>query len=155
MTQAISGPHKGKRLVSLPVQHTTWLDWKTRHPDTRVLSIDTGYGRNYSNNPYAKYLDSPQTLFPLSSASRRYHPKEEVFGIEIDGQFKVYPFVELEKSLAEFTETVNGLPIIIRYDSTNRSASIYDLNGKQLPGVRTFWFAWYAFHPETEVYQAP
>ena len=155
MTQAISGPHKGKRLVSLPVQHTTWLDWKTRYPDTRVLSIDTGFSRNYSISPYAKYLDSPQTMFPLSAVSRRYHPKEEVFGIEIDGQFKVYPFEELEKSPAEFTETVNGLPIIIRYDSISRSATIYELNGKQLPGVRTFWFAWYAFHPETEVYVAP
>ncbi|MCK5190294.1 MAG: DUF3179 domain-containing protein [Methylococcales bacterium] len=154
MTQSISGPHKGKRLLSLPVQHTAWLDWKTQYPDTLVLSTDTGYRRNYKNSPYAKYLDSPQTMFPLSSVSRRYHPKEEVLGIEIASHYKVYPFLELEKSPAEFTEIVNGQSITIRYDRKYRSATVFDQQGKQLAGVRTFWFAWYAFHPETEVYVA-
>lgn len=51
MSQAISGSHKAKRLHSLPVLHTTWQDWKTRHPETLVLSTDTGYSRNYSNSP--------------------------------------------------------------------------------------------------------
>ena len=94
-------------------------------------------------------------MFPVTTVSRRYHPKEEVLGIEIGSQFKVYPFIELEKSSAKFSETVNGLLIIIQYDSINRSASITDQKGKQLPSVSTFWFAWYAFHPETEVYVAP
>ena len=155
MTQAISGPHKGKRLLSLPVFHTTWQDWKTRHPDTLVLSTDTGYSRNYSKSPYADYLESPQTLFPLSAVSRRYHPKEDVLGFEIKGQFKVYPFIELEKSPAEFTEHVNGQSITIRYDSKYRSAAVFNQQEKQLPSVRTFWFAWYAFHPDTDVYVAP
>ncbi len=26
---------------------TTWGDWKRRHPDSKVLSLDTGYSRNY------------------------------------------------------------------------------------------------------------
>ena len=152
MTKSISGPHKGKRFISIPVQHTTWLDWKTRNPETLVLSTKTGFSRDYSDSPYAEYLESPETMFPLSSVSRRYHPKEEVFGIEIDGQFKVYPFVELEKSPAEFNEIVNGQSITIRYDSKHKSATAFDQQGKQLAGVRTFWFAWYAFHPETEIY---
>jgi len=25
-------------------------------------------------------------------------------------------------------------------------------SGELLPAVRMFWFAWYAFHPETQVY---
>ena len=155
MSQAISGSHKGKRLLSLPVLHTTWQDWKTRHPDSLVLSTDTGYSRNYSDSPYAEYLKSPQTMFPLSAVSRRYHPKEDVLGIEIDGQFKVYPFIELEKGKAEFSETFNGQPITIRYDSNHRAASIVNQQGKQMPAVRTFWFAWYAFHPKTSVYVFP
>ncbi len=154
MTQAISGPHKSTYLVSIPVQHTTWLDWKTRNPQTLVLSKQTGFGRNYTHSPYKKYLKSPQLMFPVSASSRRYHPKEEVFGIDIDGQFKVYPFVELEKSPAEFTETINGKQITIRYDRSHRSATAFDEQSKQLSGVRTFWFAWYAFHPKTEVYSA-
>ena len=154
MTQAISGPNKGKRLNSLPVTHTTWLDWKTRHPETLVLSTKTGFSRDYSDNRYADYLESPQLMFPVTAVSRRYHPKEEVFGIEIANQFKVYPFIELEKSPTEFTDRVNGQSITIRYDRRHRSATAFDQRGKQLAGVRTFWFAWYTFHPETEVYVA-
>ncbi len=26
---------------------TTWGEWKRRHPDSKVLSLDTGYSRNY------------------------------------------------------------------------------------------------------------
>ncbi len=154
MSKAISGSHKGRQLVSLPVLHTTWLDWKTRHPDTLVLSTETGFSRNYSDSPYTDYLHSPQTMFPLTATSRRYHPKEAVLGLELDGHFRVYPFIELEKSVALFTETVNGESITIRFNHKHRSAAVYNQQGVQLPAVKTFWFAWYAFHPETEVYIA-
>lgn len=154
-SQAISGAHKGRYLVGLPVLHTTWQDWKSKYPDTLILSTETGFDRDYSNSPYADYLKSPQTMFPLSSVSRRYHPKEEVMGLELDGQFKAYPFIELEKSPAEFMDTVNGHALTVRYDKQHRSAVVFDQQGKQLVSVRTFWFAWYAFHPATQVYVAP
>ncbi len=155
MTKAISGLHKGKQLKSLPVTHTTWKNWKTQHPETLVLSINTGFVRDYNDSPYADYLKNPQLMFPVTAVSRRYHPKEKVLGIEIQSQFKVYPFIELEKSPAEFTETVNGKFISIRYDRKYQTATIFDQQGNQLPTVRTFWFAWYTFHPKTAVYVAP
>lgn len=154
MSQSISGSHKGRQLVSLPVLQTTWLDWKTRHPDTLVLSTETGFSRHYSDSPYADYLRSPQIMFPLTATSRRYHPKQAVLGLELDGYFRVYPFIELEKSAATFTESVNGQSITIRFDRKHRSAAVYNQQGIQLPAVKTFWFAWYAFHPKTEVYVA-
>ncbi len=154
MSQAISGQHKGTRLVSLPVLHTSWQDWKTRHPDTLVLSIKTGFNRDYNDSPYADYLNSPRTLFPLSAVSRLYHPKEEVLGIDVGGKFKVYPFIELDKSPASFTEIVNDQMITLSYDRKYRTAVVFSKQGKRLSSVRTFWFAWYAFHPESEVYVA-
>ncbi len=155
MSQGVNGTYKGQRLVSLPVLQTTWLDWKTRHHDTLVLSTHTGYARDYNASPYADYLNSPQTMFPLNAASRRYHPKETVLGLELDGLFKAYPFVELEQSPASFIETLSDEPITIRFDRQHRAASAFDQKGAQLPAVTTFWFAWYAFHPQTEVYFAP
>ena len=32
---------------------------------------------------------------------------------------------------------------------------IQDADGNDVPVVRAFWFAWQAFHPETEIWQAP
>lgn len=155
MSQAISGTYKGRRLTDLPVLHTTWQDWRTRHPDTLVLSTDTGFRRDYSRGPYETYLKSPQIMFPVSAVSKRYHPKEEVLGLSIDGIAKVYPFVELEKSPAAFTDQVGGKTVTVRYDRRHRSAEAFDEHGERLSGVRTFWFAWYAFNPDTEIYTAP
>ncbi|WP_305907894.1 DUF3179 domain-containing protein [Methylomarinum sp. Ch1-1] len=156
MTQAVSGPHKGKQLHPLPVLHTTWQDWLSRHPDTRVLSTDTGYRRAYRHSPYQAYLDSPRLMFPVVTAvSKRYHPKEAVLGVEIKGVYKAYPFIELEQSPSKFSDSVGGHEIIIRYDSEHRIAEAFDASGKPLPAVRTFWFAWYSFHLDTAVYVAP
>lgn len=34
---------------------TTWKRWKGKHPETLVLSEDTGYARNYNRDPYGGY----------------------------------------------------------------------------------------------------
>lgn len=34
--RAIAGPHKGQRLEAMPLEHTTWGDWRQRHPYTLV-----------------------------------------------------------------------------------------------------------------------
>lgn len=34
------------------------------------------------------------------------------------------------------------------------TAELRDESGRLLPAMRPFWFAWYTFHPETEVFQA-
>ncbi|MEE9396996.1 MAG: DUF3179 domain-containing protein [Methylococcales bacterium] len=154
MAQAISGDLKGLHLQSLPLSHTTWRDWKTKHPTTLVLSPRTGYARDYRASPYADYIKSPRVWFPVTQSSKRFHPKEKVLGIEINGRFKAYPFVELEKTTGAFIDMVNGQQLHIRYDNEHRSGSIFDQQGNQLPSTTAFWFAWYAFHPRTEVFSA-
>jgi len=154
MAQAVSGAMKGTRLNSLPLFHTTWVDWRTRYPHTLALSADTGYARDYSRNPYEEYLHSRAVWFPISHTSRRYHPKEQVMGVEIKGRFKAYPFVELGKTSGAFEDTLAGQDFRVTFDKEHRSASIADRNGRELPSVVTFWFAWYAFHPQTDIFTA-
>jgi len=63
----------------IPVMHTTWADWKRLHPSTQVLSVDTGYKRNYSSAPYSGYEKSQHLYFPVfNKAPEKYHPKERV-----------------------------------------------------------------------------
>jgi hypothetical protein len=38
---------QGIELRSLYVVTTTWKEWKKRHPNTTVLSLDTGHARDY------------------------------------------------------------------------------------------------------------
>ncbi|MDH3980748.1 MAG: DUF3179 domain-containing protein [Gammaproteobacteria bacterium] len=154
MRQAVSGPMKTARLKAIPVEHTRWSEWKRRHPGTLVLSTDTGYSRDYSSSPYRGYEESRKLLFPVQAQDDRYHPKETVLGVELDGHFKAYPFVELEQTTGEVHDTLAGRNIVVQYDRDNRSASAAIANGDRLAAVTAFWFAWYAFHPDTAVYRA-
>lgn len=54
---AISGPLKGTRLETVPLVWTTWKEWRAAHPDTRVLTTDTGALRSYGSDPYGSYPD--------------------------------------------------------------------------------------------------
>lgn len=153
LSQAVSGPLKGAHLTSIALSHTTWADWKRRYPDTLVLSTDTGFARDYARDPYEGYAQNPALLFPVKGQSARYHPKEQVIGVEMNGKFKAYPFVELSRSRGDVTDTLNGKKITVRFDPEHRTGAVYDAAGKEVPSVIAFWFAWYAFHNDTDIYQ--
>jgi hypothetical protein len=153
LSKAINGPLEGTRLETIPISHTTWTDWKKRHPDTLMLSTDTGFDRDYGRDPYAGYTENPKILFPVNGQSTRYHPKEQVIGVEVNGRFKAYPFVELGKTEGTVSDTIAGKKIRVRFDPEHRTGTVYDATGKEMPSVIAFWFAWFAFHADTEVFQ--
>ena len=150
--QAISGPLKGYRLTSIPMQHTTWADWQQGGPGL-VLSKDTGHSRDYSRSPYGSYDDDEAIYFPVNARSARYHPKERVLGIGIEDVYRAYPFSELAQVDSPLRDVIDGKEIEIRFDAATRSGRIFDSSGQELTSVNSFWFAWYAFHPETTVYK--
>lgn len=87
LATAIDGPFEGKSLQEIPVTWTTWGDWKTYHPDTRVLSTDTGYARDYDRDPYGNfgprrgYYTDDHTAFPPLDTNYRLHLKTVVVGV--------------------------------------------------------------------------
>lgn len=155
MMEGVSGPMAGTALKMLPTQNTSWGQWKKQHPTTLLLTENTGFHRDYSSNPYPDYASSPDVYFPLSKQDARFHPKETLIGVEVKGKFKAYPFSALEKLKGkELKDTFNGQELLIRYDAESKSARVFTKAGEELPAVTTFWFAWYAFHPQTAVYEA-
>ena len=156
MGEAVSGALVGEKLKPIPISHTTWRDWVARHPDTRVLSTETGFSRDYARNPYQGYEQSRQLYFGVNNkAPQNYHPKEQVIGLEFNGVYKAYPFVELEKhGEPQFKDSVNGISVTINWDSTNQSVILSNSKGVEIAGIQGFWFAWFAFHPDTLVFQA-
>ena len=155
MAKAINGPLKGKSLKQLPLTHTSWQDWKTQFPDSRVLSTNTGYKRDYSKSPYEGYEKSDQIFFPVSSSVQRFHNKEWVLGVKIAGIYKAYPFSELAKATRPVKDTISGQHIEVIFDRENNTARAQDEQDRDISTVMSYWFAWVAFHPDTEVFQAP
>ena len=70
----------GIELKILPVVITSWKDWLAAHPDTTVLSLDTGFDRNYQpGQPYGDYFASPELMFPAVVRDRRLDPKDRIY----------------------------------------------------------------------------
>jgi hypothetical protein len=94
--EGIVGKYAGKQLVTVPFEVGYWDDWKKEHPESKILSIDTGFGRPYGTDPYRDYYTSPQLLFPVSHRDDRLSVKEVVIGLEHDGAFKAYKLQDIE-----------------------------------------------------------
>ncbi len=154
LSKAVSGKHKGTSLKMLPVMHTTWADWKRFHPSTLVLSKNTGYRRSYDQDPYSGYEQSRHLYFPVvNKAPKKYHPKEKVLGLVSEKTYKAYPFIELNKHNKEsFVDSVNDRSFTIHWNKKEQSGYVFDEDGLIVPVVQSYWFAWYAFHPETKVF---
>ena len=151
MMQAISGTMKGQKLSFIESEHTTWEGWKAQHPDTKVLSNKTGHSRDYSRNPYQGYTTMPTLYFPVTNESDALPAKKQVLGIEVDGKFIAYSFTDLTKAGSTLKDSFNGVDYTIAFDSANESAKIIS-STKPIIYITTFWFAWYTFHPETELF---
>ena len=82
--EAVTGPSLGRRLALLRSGVERLGEWKRSHPETTVLSRETGYRRDYARSPYAGYADSPRLAFPVRF-DRRYHPKMPTLGLRIEG----------------------------------------------------------------------
>lgn len=79
------GPASGTRLEMVPVVEMRWNQWKDLHPDTRVISSETGHRFTYNprSYPYGDYerLDNESLLFDETPIDERRPPKERVLGI--------------------------------------------------------------------------
>lgn len=70
---------KGIELNSLHVVTTTWGKWKEQHPDTDVLSLNTGHRRNYGEGvAYASYFATDDLMFAVPKRDKRLKNKDEV-----------------------------------------------------------------------------
>ncbi len=61
---------------------TTWIEWKRRHPGTKVLSLNTGYNRNYNEGiAYQQYFATDDLMFNVPKLDRRLNNKSEILGL--------------------------------------------------------------------------
>lgn len=156
MGEAISGSMKGARLQLLPVTHTTWGAWRRAHPNTEVLATDTGWPRDYTDNPYELYEKVGMVNFPLRRiAPQTYRAHEVIVAVRVKDQLKAYPLAELEKQgAATFDDLFAGEPLKIHWDASAKSVEVKDAQGNQLPSMSSYWFAWYSFYPDVELFKA-
>ena len=97
--EPVVGPlaNSGIQLEVLPNVLTTWGEWVAQHPDTSVISNDTGiYGpdsylpEENAGSIYFSYRANPGTMFPVAGIDEALPIKQQVFGLTFEGQATAY-----------------------------------------------------------------
>ncbi len=147
--KAFAGPHRGQQLVSVPVRMTDWKSWKNIHPDSLVLSLDTGFDEDYEIDHYVKYRGS-ERLFAGGKIDPRLHPKRVVYGLEVEGKAIAFD-AELLDGNNELPQQFAGLDLQLSKSEDGEVRLTDPASGKSWTAQRMFWFAWYSFHTDTEL----
>lgn len=109
---AITGELTGYELKRIPFDVISWADWKTLHPDTLVLTTETGHIRSYGVDPYGDYYTDPRILFPVEHEDDRMHPKELILGFHEDDAFKAYKQDDVESAIV-INDIFNNKPMML------------------------------------------
>jgi len=109
---------------------TTWEKWRNQHPDTQVLSQDTGHARNYSNDPYGSYnpiggyYEDSSTLFPSLHEDDSFPTKEVFMGARTaEGAVAFKKDTILNERL--MTGTLGSTPVVAVHDDRYETAYVY------------------------------
>ncbi len=88
---AMAGELEGTPLNKLSIgSKTQWKDWKERHPETLVLSIN---GEEHAeNNPYDNYFSSPEGFRGAMASDERLPTKEPIYAFQIAGKAFAVPY---------------------------------------------------------------
>lgn len=124
---AACGPLRGEELEVVPSMEVRWEAWRELHPDTRVVSSETGFDRDYSEYPYGRYeTPSLPPFFRVRELDDRRPFKERVLGIPDGRGGAAYPFGELEgDSVRALRDTVGGRPVVVFWDERARAATAF------------------------------
>jgi hypothetical protein len=199
---SVNGEELGMRPGLIPVIETTWSSWKTLYPDSKAVSLNTGYDWPYHRFPYlepitgADYREDPFLMFPVQNKDDRLHSKERVLGVIHNRKSRAYRFSSFDDGISVLHDEIENDKIVVVgsedhsfmtvFSSTlndntelefqplsgdsfpavmiDNEGNTWDLFGNALSGKRvgqqlpfinsyiSYWFAWAAFYPETEIY---
>lgn len=91
--QCVNGTLIGEEPLMESVVETNWGTWKALYPNTKVLSLETGFSRNYGNYPYGDYKTNHEFfVFSASPLNDELPNKERVYAILDQDVSKVYQF---------------------------------------------------------------
>ncbi len=134
------------QLKPLPLVIDTWARWRAAHPTTTVLSLETGYTRDYGPGvAYKAYFASPNLAFPAGYANHTRAPKSRVFGVRVPGGVKAWP-IERFAGGAVIHDSVGLLDIVLIGDAASETVRAYEAGGHRFTaegaGLRAEDGAW-------------
>ncbi|MFW2333368.1 DUF3179 domain-containing protein [Ilumatobacter sp.] len=120
--EAIIGELTGEDLQLFPVSTVSWATFRDANPDGVVLSRDTGFDRNYGQNPYPGYdnVDGVPFLFQ-GEVDGRYTALTRIVGIESGEAAVGIPLDDLRAAQVIEGE-IDGRPLVALWAAGTSSA---------------------------------
>jgi hypothetical protein len=178
-SDAIGGELHGTDLVELPRgEKATWKDWRHRHPDTLVLSVEGE--EHIDNNPYDNYFASEGTFRDLEIEDHRLAPKDSIYSfwwegepyavphaafaggkvLEVEGWGDQRLFLYRGKKASIFESTrawVVPAALVAQAKKPRDLLALVSEDGgsgaERLSGFDTFWYNWVSVNENTRLVQ--
>ena len=109
--RSIRGPLNGERMDFLPLQMTTFGNWKAEHPNALVLAGDTGFESRYREFALGSSVGAPADF-----ADTRLPENALVVGVELEGAFKAYPQDTLGQQSGVVNDVLGERSIVVFHD---------------------------------------
>lgn len=136
--QGANGTYHGTRLVLRTSTRTTWGEWKSLHPDTKLLArpvrpvcypwgcIDPGF--SYDVDPYEtnydNYYRNSSTFQERVFPDDLMHPKTFVLGLRLGDHAIAYPFRDLARERV-INDIVGSVPVAVVFSNASSSAKAF------------------------------
>ncbi|AOT03261.1 DUF3179 domain-containing (seleno)protein [Arthrobacter sp. U41] len=150
--QSLAGKHFGHQLPLHKFQLLTVGETKAQFPDALVLSDSTGYGRDYSRNPYAGYEESEGFYFSPSVTDKRYPAKDIFVAFTLNGTPVAAPWLALENGRT-YSHSVDGHSVTL--SKADNKLAVTGPDGSDIPFYFEMWFSWAVQHKDAGVVLDP
>jgi hypothetical protein len=119
----------GIQLQTLPVVHTSWQEWLSLHPETRVLDINTGFRRDYGPGvAYNRYWASPDLIFPAPGRDGPLARKDWVYAVRLDREVVAYPIaIVVRRGLVH--DRIGEQPVVVIATEDGSGARAFESGG--------------------------
>lgn len=132
----VNGELQGEKVVTLPVVETTWATWQQMYPNTKVISTNTGFSRNYQRYPYGDYrTNNANIIFPVDNEDDRLPAKDRVLGIIVGRQAKIYPVELFNGTPRLVVDSFAGKSLVVIGSQEQNFIVAYETDGKTLEAV--------------------
>lgn len=116
----------GIELKQRPVVITEWKHWKADNPDTKVLSMNTGFLRDYGSGVvYNDYFTSDDLMFPALLKGQELTQKDFVFGVRLAGGAKAWPLTAFSDKKV-INDSAGFQNLVLIGDAKTRTVRAYD-----------------------------
>jgi hypothetical protein len=111
--EAIVGDMVGSQLKRIPAQIVSFEQFRSAYKRGLVLSRETGFQRNYGQNPYVGYDDISNRPFKYrGKKDGRLMPMEKVVAVSIGDSNKAYPY-SITQRLNVINDKIADVPLAV------------------------------------------